>query len=281
MVNSALATGDFFHLKPGDSALLCLSADYIAAKMMLVRAMVLGLSLDYVAPSANPLTALDKQYDFCAMVPLQVRASLGDVHNIKKLIIGGGAVPHGLKTKLANLSTSCYETYGMTETITHIAVKSLNSGDDTSYFKTLPNISISKDDRDCLVIEAPQITSERVTTNDLVTIVDDTRFEWLGRYDNVINSGGLKLIPEQIEQKLSSVVASSFFVAGIPDDHLGEKLILIVEGEVNLDIVHDRITNLEALGRYEKPKQLYRLPKFVRTQSDKVQRKATLQLLFG
>ena len=179
MVNSAVATGDFFSLHPGDSALLCLPATYIAGKMMLVRALVLGLELNYVPPSANPLEGVRKSYDFCAMVPLQLENSLDRLEQIKTLIAGGAPLTHKILKQLPslNLATAIYETYGMTETITHIALKKLHTGgevidksgqrkveprhkrtkqnkievqDPTPHFKALPNVTVSSDDRNCL-----------------------------------------------------------------------------------------------------------------------------------
>ncbi|MEX0361925.1 MAG: AMP-binding protein, partial [Allomuricauda sp.] len=241
MVNSALATGSYFNLLPGNTALLCLPCSSIAGKMMLVRAMVLGLELDYVEPSSTPLSGIGKTYDFSAMVPLQVEKSLVQLNQIKTLIIGGASVSFGLKEKLQTVSTMCYETYGMTETITHVAVNQLNASLDCrpeqsegpidKAFTILPGTAISKDPRGCLVINAPTISDEPVVTNDLVELINETQFLWLGRYDSIINSGGVKLIPEQIEKKLASLIPSRFFVAGIPDKTLGQKLVLVIEGE--------------------------------------------------
>lgn len=274
MVNSALATGAFFNLNPGDSALLCLSADFIAGKMMLVRAMVLGLNLDFVAPSSNPLKENLKSYDFCAMVPLQVENSLDKMHLFKKLIIGGAPVSSGLKMKLQNSGIDIFETYGMTETITHIAAKRL----EREYFTVLPNVNIFTDKRGCLVIKAPKISEFEVVTNDLVEIHSESSFKWLGRYDNVINSGGIKLSPEEIEQKLSRIIQKRFFVSSLPDETLGEKLILVLEGshEPNLK---ESIASLTSLEKYEIPKSIHFVPKFVDTESGKINRVKTLKLL--
>ncbi|MEM6687205.1 MAG: AMP-binding protein, partial [Bacteroidota bacterium] len=200
MVDSALATGDFFGLEPGNTALHCLPSNFIAGKMMLIRAMILGLSLDVVAPTSNPLQRLKKNYDFCAMVPLQVEHSFASLHHIKTLIVGGAPASAALVERLQDVSTKVFATYGMTETITHIAAKPLNhlSKNKKASYQTLPNIQITTDNRNCLVIAAPSITKEKISTNDVVEIISQTEFNWLGRYDNVINSGGIKLHPEQI-----------------------------------------------------------------------------------
>ena len=275
MLNSAIATGAFFKLKEGDTALLCLPCHFIAGKMMLVRAMVLGLELDYVASSSSPLDNNDKSYDFAAIVPLQATNSIKKLDVIDKLIIGGAPINTELENKLKALKTSIFETYGMTETITHIAVKKL--GD--SYFKTLPDITLKKDDRECLIIHAPKISNEEVVTNDIVDILSNNSFKWLGRYDNVINSGGVKLIPEQIEAKLASVVENRFFVAGIKEKTLGQKLVLIVEGSSDSKSILEKIKENKALERYEIPKAVFSIPQFSITRNGKIKRKETLKLL--
>jgi len=284
MRNSALATGNYFGLKEDAIALLCLSATYIAGKMMLVRAMILGWDIHLVSPIANPLENLTESYDFCAMVPMQVEASLSHLHKIEQLIIGGAPISLTLNKELQTVTTNCFATYGMTETITHIAVKRINKFGGNlsaveSYFNTLPNVSISKDDRGCLVIDAPKVSNEIIVTNDIVNIHSDTEFEWLGRFDNVINSGGLKLFPEQIEQKLSQLIKERFFVIGIADEILGEKLILIVESEIPLNLLKFDYQRCQ-LTKYEMPKEVLILPKFKETLTGKVRRKQTLKLLF-
>jgi len=284
MRNSALATGNYFGLNENTNALSCLSATYIAGKMMLVRAMVLGWDIHLVSPIANPLENLTESYDFCAMVPLQVESSLTDLHKIKKLIIGGAPMSSSLHEQLQAVTTNCYATYGMTETITHIAVKRINKLSVSlsaveSYFNTLPNVSISQDDRGCLVIEAPKVSYEPIVTNDIVNIHSDREFEWLGRFDNVINSGGVKLFPEQIEQKLSQLIKKRFFVAGIPDEQLGEQLILIIESDVRLNLSKSDYQNCQ-LSKYEIPKRVFILSKLIETPTGKIQREQTLKLLY-
>lgn len=274
MINSALATGAFFNLNEGDTALLCLPAEFIAGKMMLVRAMVLGLHLDFTAPSSNPLKENNSCYDFCAMVPLQVENSLDILHQISKLIIGGAAVSLNLKNKLKSLNTKIYETYGMTETITHIAAKTLND----ECFKVLPDVSVSRDKRGCLLIKAPKISKKEVVTNDIVEIHSDSSFRWLGRFDNIINSGGVKLIPEEIEKKLSAVIHGRFFVAGVSDETLGQKLILVVEGKEASNLKKD-LSVLPSLKRFELPKSIHFIPQFKETGSGKINRTKTLELL--
>ncbi|NUY80026.1 AMP-binding protein [Flavobacterium sp. MAH-1] len=265
MVNSALATGDFFDLQPGDKALHCLPTKYIAGKMMFVRGFILGLDMEFAAPSANPLKYDDQRYDFAALVPLQAENSLKRLGNIRKIIIGGAKINPMLEKKLEKVNSKIYETYGMTETITHIAAKQV--GD--SAFTVLPNVTISYDDNNCLVIHAPRISDDVIVTNDLVELVNENQFVFLGRRDNVVNSGGIKLIPEQIEAKLAGKINARFFVAGIPDETLGEKLVLFVEGKEQ-PMAEDVFAGL---GKYEKPKEVRFVPHFTETGSGKIKRK--------
>ncbi|MDG2193834.1 MAG: AMP-binding protein [Polaribacter sp.] len=282
MKNSALATGAFFDLKENTTALLCLPVAYIAGKMMLVRALVLGWHLDVVAPTSEPLKGIEKTYDFSAMVPMQLQNSVEELHTIKKLIVGGGVVTKIVEAQLQSLKTEIFATYGMTETITHIAVRKLNNfrhaeTTSVSHYKTLSNITISQDDRNCLVINAPKISDTQIITNDIVRIISNIEFDWLGRFDNVINSGAVKLHPEQIEEKLSAIISQRFFVAGVPDSLLGEKLVLLIEGPIEKTSI-DKIKSLKTLSGFEIPKEIYFINEFIETKTKKIQRKKTLDI---
>lgn len=283
MKNSAIATGNYFDLYPKTTALCCLPIDFIAGKMMIVRALVLGWHIDVVEPSSSPLDSIEKHYDFSAMVPLQVSNSLRKLYQIKKLIVGGGVVSSELEKSLQNVSTELYATYGMTETITHIAVKLLNVTSnrvERSHYETLPNVVVNQDNRNCLVINASKVSDEIIITNDVVELISENKFIWKGRYDNVINSGGIKLHPEEIEKKLSSVIEQRFFVIGIPDEKLGEKLVLVVEGEEDV-VISNRMTNLKKLSKFETPKSIFFVSEFVETETGKIQRKETLLKIFN
>jgi len=272
MVHSALATGDFFDLNPGDKALYCLPTKYIAGKMMLVRSFILGLDIDFVPPSSHPLAKNETKYDFVAMVPLQAQNSLAALKDVKKIIVGGAKMSPSLEKSLLKLKkTEVYETYGMTETITHIAAKKVGE----KAFSILPNIKISQNDSNCLVIDAPKISNEQIVTNDLVEIINENQFVFLGRIDNIVNSGGIKLIPEQIEEKLANEIHARFFIAGMPDATLGEKLVLIIEGE---EQKFDK-TIFNSLDKYEKPKEVFYVTKFAETENGKVKRKEIVQSL--
>ncbi|GGW32162.1 AMP-binding protein [Arenibacter certesii] len=286
MVNSALATGEFFKMKAGTKALHCLPTSFIAGKMMLVRAIVLGWDLQCVVPNSHPMDLAKGYYDFVAMVPLQVENSLTSIDQIDTLIVGGAPMSGKLISKMASISTVVFETYGMTETITHIAAKRINVAQENNIhnesslnFNALPEVAFSKDHRGCLVIEAPHISDVVVVTNDLVNLISNTEFEWLGRYDNVINSGGLKLIPEQIETQLATIVTNRFFVTGITDATLGQKLILVVEGQVDSSSLLKDIKSMNSLNKYQIPKEIYTLPKLIETGSGKVNRAESLRAL--
>ncbi len=286
MRNSALATGKYFDLPEKTTALLCLSPNYIAGKMMLVRALVLGWNLDVVEPNSKPLENIQKEYDFSAMVPMQLFYSLNGISKIKKLIVGGGVVSKTLLNSIQDIPTKIYATYGMTETVTHIAVKELNQfsqqdnsklleGNQSNY-KILPNIKIAVDARGCLIIDAAKVADELIITNDLVKLVSEIEFQWLGRFDTVINSGGIKLIPEQIEEKLSQIISHRLFVSSVQDPILGEKLILVIESEPN-EITIEKLQSV--LDTYEIPKSIHFLAQFIETDTKKVDRNKTKNLL--
>ena len=280
MINSALATGRYFQLGENTKALCCLPIKFIAGKMMLVRALSLGWDLDVIESTSNPLQEITKEYDFSAMVPLQLRNSISKIDQIKTLIVGGGVVSRDLEKAIQTVDTKCYATYGMTETSTHVAVKKLNKFtqlelESESAYKTLPDVTVSKDKRSCLVIHAPKISDETIITNDVVEVVSKTEFNWKGRLDHVINSGGVKLHPEEIEQKLSHTIHSRFFIAGVPDEILGEKCILVIEGK-NYQITKKYFSKL---SRFEIPKEVFFIPKFLETGSGKIRRFKTLDLL--
>jgi len=284
MVNSAKMTGHYFNFSKGQKALLCLPCDYIAGKMMVVRAFVWGLDLHLVAPTGNPMKDNTEEFNFAAMVPMQVTtihaASPKQFERIKQLIIGGGKVGQTLYKALQQLPTQCYATYGMTETITHIAIQKLNGIRKSDYFEALPDIQLSLDHRDCLVIEAPNVADGQVVTNDIVQL-EKNQFKWLGRFDNVINSGGVKVFPEQIEKKLESIVKVRFFISYLSDERLGEKVILILEDTPwnEMQITDFQLEMKNILTKYEQAKAFYFVNSFAETPTGKIQRNRTKFLL--
>lgn len=282
MADSAKMTATYFGLKANSKVLLALPAGYIAGKMMIVRALVNQWDLYWVNPKGNIFSDLSTQeIDFTALVPLQVENSLSNPENwskIKKCLLGGAPVSDSLKEQLKGIPTLFYESYGMTETMSHVAIKKLGNSNNT--FEALPQVHFEIDERDCLKIFAPKLLEEPLQTNDIVDLKDKTHFVWLGRYDNVINSGGVKLFPEQIEAKLKPYIPFDFFIAAQKDDKLGESVVLIAEAdekqlkEINLKDIFEK--NLKP---YEKPKAVYALPKFIRSESGKLLRDKTINKL--
>lgn len=195
--------------------------------------------------------------------------SITNLNSVKTIIIGGAKLNYTLKEKLKSVSTLVYETYGMTETITHIAAKSVHD----DFFTVLPNVQIQQDDRKCLVINAHKISNSEIVTNDIVQILSNTTFKWLGRFDNVINSGGVKLSPEEIEEKLQNKIKQRFFIASKEDDVLGQKVILIVESEKEIALENSVFKDLE---KFERPKEIYFTAKFVETETNKINRIKTV-----
>lgn len=278
MINSARATGTYFNLDEKTSALLCLSAKYIGGKMMLVRAMVLGWDLHIVSPEKDALTQYDNNYDFVALVPYQLYHSINALKKVKKLIVGGGQVSKELEDKVQGISTEIFATYGMTETISHIAIRRLNGPNRTDIYKAIPNVKFGTDGRECLVIHAPEIEDEIIITNDLIELISPTEFKWLGRYDNVINSGGFKIFPEKIEEKLSGFIQLPFIIASEKDEELGERIILILENDEK-HLMPNYSEAFAALEGHERPKKIYTISKFPFTETEKIKRADVLQVL--
>lgn len=269
MIASAKATGTFFNLQPKNTALLCLSADYIAGKMMIVRAITLGLYLDTVEPNSYPLE--NKKFDFVAMVPIQVANSLDKIDFVSTLLIGGTKVSYQLAESILKYNCKAFESYGMTETISHVAIKPIGAKE----FTVLPNVKITVDNRNCLVIEALELSSDKIITNDIVEILNETQFILKGRIDNVINSGGVKIFPEEVEEKLAKFLPTRFFIASTSDLKFGEKVILVLESKP-FDV--DNVIFSE-LSKYQIPKEIVFLDKFVETETNKINRKKTLEKL--
>ncbi len=261
MINSAVMTCRFFGLDTESNALLCLPADYIAGKMMIVRAFVSGMNLTAVRPSANPFENINEIIDFAAITPYQFVNSYQTIQEtaIRKIIVGGSQVSLRLEKMMEDLDTDIYETYGMTETCSHIALRKLNGKDKSEYFQILEGIEIRTDQRNCLIIKAPSLTKEELITNDVVELKDAKRFKWQGRFDNVINSGGIKVFPEQIEKKIEPFIDRRFFVGAVPDEDLHQKVALIIEGKPLSDTESDALRkNMDkVLSKYEKPKEIY------------------------
>lgn len=274
MINSAVMTCNFLGLKEGDKALLCLPVEYISGKMMVVRSMERNLKLIVTEPSLNPIGHLDEEINFCAMTPLQVENSLDQLHLIKNLIIGGAAVSESLKNKIRQInlksSNRIFETYGMSETLSHIGLKQLMP-ESEDYFTVFENVSISLDERGCLTLFAPNVNDEVLKTNDLVEIKNDKQFKFLGRIDNVINSGGAKIFPEALETLVKKEIPNEAIFVGLPDESLGQKLVLIVEGKETDDLI-TAISQITFEKKFHKPKEIIFINTIPRTPNGKVNR---------
>ncbi|MEA5458491.1 AMP-binding protein [Arcicella sp. LKC2W] len=293
MEASAKLTGKTFDLKVGDTALVCLNVEYIAGMMMLVRGMVLGLKLFIIEPSSSPLEGLDNQkIDFAAFVPLQLQTLLENHHYIEKLnemkaiIVGGAAVNEVLENKIQQLSVPIFSTYGMTETVSHIAVRRLNGGDKNQNFKVLEGVKIDLDNRNCLNIIADASNNELVQTNDIVEMLGDIEFKIIGRFDNIINSGGVKIQLEKVEKAVESDIQmlnmKRYFAFGIPDEKLGQKLVLVVEKAfLEQNMIVSFLGNISSvLSKYEIPKEVLFVENFLETPTGKIDKRATVESIF-
>ncbi|MDX2361368.1 MAG: AMP-binding protein [Crocinitomicaceae bacterium] len=269
---SAQMTGEFLDLNKGDTALLCLSPTTIAGKMMIVRSIVLEMNLIVTDVNSDPLNSIDEHIDFAAMVPLQAQGSLQALNRIQKLIVGGGTISNNLWDELSNKSTTIYQTYGMTETISHVAMRKVGDRDRT--YKALPRVEFNMKNG-ALNISAPHLGITDIQTNDAVELLNNHSFNWLGRVDFVINSGGIKIHPEQIESKISSYIPSPFFSIGIEDNDLGQKQVLCVESLSKEVIEIEQIRS--CLDKYFLPKEIHYFEKFEYTASGKINRLETLK----
>jgi O-succinylbenzoic acid--CoA ligase len=290
MEASANSTIQALGLKQNDNFLVCINTDFIGGKMMLVRGLELKANLFVIEPSGNPLLSIEPNvvFDFLAVVPLQLEKMLSQspekiavLNNMKAIIVGGAPVSKQLQQKLQVLNCPVFSTYGMTETVSHIALKRLNSSEKSNEFNTLPNIKISQDERNCLIVESEITNNQKVVTNDLVELISATKFRWLGRADNTINSGGIKIQLEELESEIEQILLDleincQFAISPIPDERLGQKIILFLElDKVNADRLIPKLIMrmLRTLGKYKTPKEINDIPKFPLTASGKIDRK--------
>lgn len=283
MAASARITCDFLGLRPGDSALLCMPLDFIAGKMVVVRALTRGLRLIAVPPSAHPLAGLDETPDFAAMVPsqvyetLRVPAEADRLRRIRQLIIGGGAVDEALQAKLAGFPHAVWSTYGMTETLSHVALRRLNGPDASAWYSPFPGVSLDVNADGCLVIDAPAVHAGRLVTRDIAELREDGRFRILGRRDNTICSGGVKIQLEDVEARLRPSLHVPFVATAVGDAKYGEALTLLVQSPAP---PVDELQRLCAasLPPYHRPKHYLQVNQLPTTGSGKPARKTARQL---
>ena len=281
MLNSARITCDFLGLKQGDTALLCMSTDYIAGKMMVVRSIERGLQLITVPPSGHPLGAANNyQLSFAAMVPMQVYNSLQvpeekeRLKQIKHLIIGGGAIDEAMERELRTFPNAVWSTYGMTETLSHIALRRISGPDASDWYTPFSSVEITQNADGCLVINAPEVCADTLVTNDIVEIVNN-RFRILGRKDNVICSGGIKLQIEEIERELKPYVRVPYIISKRKDEKFGEVVVLLTEGST------DEAKQIceKVLPKYHIPKAYIHVDQIPLTETGKPARKTALDIV--
>ena len=280
MLNSARITCDFLGLKPGDTALLCMSTDYIAGKMMIVRSIERGLKLISVEPSGHPL-ANNYQLDFAAMVPMQVYNSLQVPEEkerlmaIRHLIIGGGAIDDAMEAELKKFPNAVWSTYGMTETLSHIALRRISGPEASEWYMPFPTVKLSTTDEGCLVIDAPEVCADTLITNDIVELKSDGRFRVLGRKDNVICSGGIKIQIEEVERELKPYARVPYIISKKKDEKFGEIVVLLTEGDI------DEMKTIceKYLPKYHRPKLYQHVDQIPLTETGKPARKKILELI--
>ena len=286
MLNSARITCDFLGLKPGDSALLCMSLDYIAGKMVVVRSIERHLHLISVSPSGHPLKDINEEITFAAMVPMQVYNTLQvpeereRLTHIRHLIIGGGAIDASLEKELQALpgNIAIWSTYGMTETLSHIALRRINGAEASEWYQPFDSVKISLTEEGCLVIDAPLVCSETLVTNDIVEIesyiynkVEKLRFRIKGRKDNVICSGGIKIQIEEVEALLKPYLEKPFMIAKKKDGKFGEIAVLLTEDE-EIEKVEATVRRLLSDHKYWIPREFLHVNQLPLTETGKPKR---------
>ena len=290
MLNSARITCDFLGLKPGDSALLCMSLDYIAGKMVVVRSIERHLHLISVSPSGHPLKDINEEITFAAMVPMQVYNTLQvpeereRLTHIRHLIIGGGAIDASLEKELQALpgNIAIWSTYGMTETLSHIALRRINGDEASEWYQPFDSVKISQTEEGCLVIDAPLVCAETLLTNDIVEIepyiynkVEKTRFRIKGRKDNVVCSGGIKIQIEEVEEFLKPHLEKPFMLAKKKDEKFGEIAVLLSEDK-EIKTVEATVRRLLSDHKYWIPREFLHVDHLPLTETGKPKRSILL-----
>ena len=290
MEASARITCDFLGLKEGDSALLCMSLDYIAGKMMVVRALTRGLKLTVVEPTGSP--SWNGDIDFAAMVPMQVYNLLQTPEGrerlmaVKHLIIGGGAVDEELASALASFPNAVWSTYGMTETLSHIALRRLNGPEVSDWYTPFRGVTLSQTDEGCLVIDAPAVHDGALVTNDIVEFNitsgvssppyrEGVPFRILGRKDNVICSGGVKIQAEEVERLLRARLREPYLISKRPDPKFGEAVVLLT---TSTDVEAVRTVCQKVLPKYWQPRYIVHVNQIPLTETGKPARKEAERL---
>lgn len=276
MMQSARLTCEFLNLQAGDTALLCMNLRYIGAMMVVVRSLVAGLNLIVRPASGHPLSDIEEPLRFAAMVPLQVYNTLrvpeekARLEQTDILIIGGGAVDDSLEAEMSALPTAVYSTYGMTETLSHIALRRLNGDTASKHYYPFPSVELSLSAESTLVIKAPLICGEVLQTNDIACLYPDGSFTIAGRKDNVINSGGIKIQAEEMEKRLRPFIPVPFVVTSVPDPRLGQALTLLIAGQVDVRELESKLQTV--LDAYHRPRHIFMTESIPQTENGKTDR---------
>jgi o-succinylbenzoate---CoA ligase len=286
MQASATMTQQALGLQAGYNLLICLNINYIAGTMMLVRGLEVGMTMVVVEPSANPIADVptDLQIDFAAFVPLQLQAMIDGseadrLNNMKVVIVGGAPVSDLLNDKIQALTVHIYSTYGMTETVSHVALRLLNGPNRSAFYSLLDGILAETDERDCLKICGQVSNNQWVQTNDVIEWQSERVFEIVGRADNIINSGGIKIQLEKVEAAIEKTwnSAERFYCWWQPDERLGQALVLVIESHQPVFDLPTDLTN--HLTKYEIPKTIYTIAQFIETPTGKIDKKNTFETI--
>lgn len=289
MIQSAVATCTYFDLQRGDRVLLPLPLEYISGMMMVVRALVAGLELYIVPLSSHPMSSVSDGQDFrfIPMTPMQLSCTLevdqerSRLDNVEIILLGGGVVPVKLERDVETLKSAVYSSYGMTETLSHIALRRVNGSDRSDYYTPLEGVHLSLSEDDTLVINAPKISSQVLVTNDIADLSLDGTFTIEGRKDNVVNSGGVKIHLEKVEEMIRRVLPLPFALTSIPDDILGERLVMLIEkhSDIDLPMIKEEIKGV--LPSIQTPKEIYLITSIPMTETDKINRKACKEIAYS
>ena len=276
MMQSARLTCEFLNLQAGDTALLCMNLRYIGAMMMVVRSLVAGLNLVVRPASGHPLSDVEVPLKFAAMVPSQVYNTLRVPAERKRLehtdilIIGGGAVDDSLEAELKTIPIAAYSTYGMTETLSHIALRRLNGEAASKCYYPFPSVELSLSAENTLIVKAPLICDDVLQTNDIACLCSDGGFTIAGRKDNVINSGGIKIQAEEMENRLQPFIPVPFAVTAVPDPRLGQALTLLIAGKPDIKELENKLQAV--LETYYRPKHIFITELIPQTENGKIDR---------
>jgi O-succinylbenzoic acid--CoA ligase len=287
VVASAHATARALGLAKGDHILVSIDIRYIAGKMMLIRGLELGLTMTISRPVSYPFKYVSNPiFDFTSLVPLQLWTiferypdAVAYLNSMKAILVGGASLPLDIEEKIQHIKAPVYASYGMTETASHIALRRVNGLSRAEYYTALPDVFLKKDERDCLIVKGLMTNDQWITTNDHVELLSDSQFKWIGRVDFVINTGGVKIYPEQVEKKVERVfhdltIKRRFVISSVSDRRLGEKIILVIEGELLDKLTEQFILNkLKAICTlYDYPQDIRYVYQFPETPTGKIDR---------